>query len=85
MNRKATEYCSFCGEHKDDVPLIITSQLNPQSACCSTCALTIVDQTFRWASGIFRTARAEVDRQESAKQRIVTGDSVDAAIKKAGD
>lgn len=80
---KQTEYCSFCGEHKEDVPLIVTSELNPQSACCCTCALTIVDQTFRWAGGIFRTAMAERERQQKAQQ-VIVGDSVNAAIKKAG-
>jgi hypothetical protein len=48
--------CSFCGEHKQVVPLIVTSNIKPDSACCSTCALAIVQQTQVWAYGVFREA-----------------------------
>jgi hypothetical protein len=83
--RKAnqTQHCSFCGEHKNDVPLIVTSSINPQSACCSSCALTIVHQTQSWAYGVFRSVIEEKERQFKAEQEIV-GDTTDAAIKLAG-
>lgn len=77
--KAATEHCSFCGHHKNDVPLIVTSQLNTQAACCSTCALTIVHQTQSWAYGVFNTVvteKAKLDRNELR-------DKTDDAIAKA--
>lgn len=83
-SRKATtQHCSFCGAHKNDVPLIVTSQLNTQAACCSTCALTIVHQTQSWAYGIFQRVVEEQARHQQAQVKIVTGDGVDAAIRKS--
>jgi len=83
--RKATtEHCSFCGEHRNAVPLIVTSQLSPDSACCSDCALTIVHQTQKWAYGVFNQVLHEKQRQEDATKKIITGDGVNEAIKKAG-
>lgn len=83
--RKAnqTQHCSFCGEHKNDVPLIVTSSINPQAACCSSCALTIVHQTQSWAYGVFRSVIEEKERQ----MKIMTpdgGDTTDEAIERAG-
>jgi hypothetical protein len=38
--------CSFCGQDKDDVPLLVTST-QTKAACCSWCALGITEQTYR--------------------------------------
>ena len=62
-----TQHCSFCGEHKNKVPLIVTSTIKPQSACCSTCALAIVQQTQVWAYGIFQQA---MQMQQAFDQRL---------------
>ena len=75
-----TQHCSFCGAHKNDVPLIVTSTINPASACCSTCGLAIVQQTQQWAYGIFQQA---LQMQKKAPKLVVTGGSKDKAIKKA--
>lgn len=81
--RKApTQHCSFCGEHKDDVPLIVTSQLNSQSACCSTCALTIVHQTQTWAYGIFSTVVKDQERRKKLMEGGADGDAAADAIAK---
>jgi hypothetical protein len=81
--RKAkTEHCSFCGEHKDDVPLIVTSQLNTQAACCSTCALTIVHQTHTWAYGIFNTVIKDQERRKALMEGGDNGDAAAEAIAK---
>lgn len=83
--RKApTQHCSFCGHHKDDVPLIVTSQLNTQAACCSTCALTIVHQTQSWAYGVFRTVMQDQERRKAALNGAQPGDMTNDAIAKAG-
>lgn len=83
--RKATQQkneCSFCGTHKMDVPLIVTSSLE-KAACCSDCALGIVQQTQRWAYGIFATAIAEKERAKAAEKKIiVAGDTTNGAINK---
>lgn len=81
-NAKQTQHCSFCGEHKNNVPLIVTSTLNPASACCSTCGLAIVEQTQQWAYGIFRQA---LQIQKKAPKLVVTGGNKDRAIKQATD
>jgi hypothetical protein len=73
--------CSFCGDHKDDVPLMITNA-EGNAACCSTCALAIIDQTYKWAGGIYRSLRAETERRKAAEKKIITGGSVDDAINK---
>lgn len=78
--KAATDSCSFCGEHKMEVPLIVTSQLNTDCACCSDCALTIVHQTHKWAYGIFDMTVANKKKQMQSDQ-IITGGSVDDAIK----
>jgi len=70
-----TDSCSFCGEHKTKVPLIVTSQLNSQAACCSTCALTIVHQTHSWAYGVFETV---VSQHEGGQQ--IQKDTTDEVI-----
>lgn len=81
--RKApTQHCSFCGEHKDDVPLIVTSQLNSQAACCSTCALTIVHQTHSWAYGIFNTVIKDQERRKILMEGGADGDAAADAIAK---
>jgi hypothetical protein len=36
--------CSFCGQHKDDVPLMVSSAKNVN--ICAWCALAVVEQTF---------------------------------------
>lgn len=78
---KTRETCSFCGDHKDDVPLMITAQVEDAS-CCSNCALAIIQQTYAWAGRIFNSVKQEGERQKQATSRIITGDSVDAAIQK---
>jgi len=80
--KAATTHCSFCGEHKDDVPLIVTSQINTQAACCSNCALTIVHQTQSWAYGIFNTVIKEQERQQAMMNKDKR-DAADVAIAKA--
>jgi hypothetical protein len=82
-NASQTQHCSFCGEHKNSVPLIITSNIKPQSACCSTCALAIVQQTQVWAYGVFQEA---MKIQKKAPHLVVTNKQiVSDAIKKASD
>lgn len=80
---RTLDNCSFCGDHKDDVPLMITNAAKT-AAICSTCALSVIDQTYQWAGGIYRTLIAENERQKKAEKKIVTGGSVDDAIKRAG-
>jgi hypothetical protein len=75
-----TQHCSFCGEHKNNVPLIVTSSINPKSACCSTCALAIIQQTHVWAYGIFQEA---LKIQKPAPKIALVRETTDAAIRKA--
>ena len=88
-SKSQTQHCSFCGEHKNSVPLIITSHLKPQSACCSTCALAIVQQTQTWAYGIFKEAIKvtklapklvrRLEEREAAQRAADAADAADAA------
>lgn len=81
-----TQYCSFCGQHKNDVPLIVTSQIKPESACCSSCAMAMVDQTQQWAYGIFKAMMEEQLRQRAMQDKpsnLIVKDAVGAAIEKA--
>lgn len=64
---------------------MITSNTNPSATCCATCALVIVEQTHRWAYGIFNDVIAaglgvKLQEFQKAKQE----DGADAAIRKAG-
>lgn len=52
------------------------------AAICSVCALSVVDQTFQWAGGIYRTMVAEQERRAQSDKKIVTGDKVNDAINK---
>lgn len=80
-SRNQTDKCTFCGEHKMAVPLIVTSTINPQCACCSTCALAIVQQTQVWAYGIFQQA---LEMQRSAPKIVTTGGENEAISKANG-
>jgi transcription elongation factor Elf1 len=79
---RTLDNCSFCGDHKDEVPLMI-SNTEVTAAICSTCALSVVDQTYQWAGKIFKSMKADMVRQKAAEKRIITGDKVDDAIRKA--
>ena len=84
-SKSQTQHCSFCGEHKNSVPLIITSHLKPQSACCSTCALAIVQQTQTWAYGIFKEAIKVTKLAPKLVVPVSNQKMVDDAIKKASN
>ncbi len=82
---KITQHCSFCGHHKNDVPLIITSNIKPQAACCCTCALAIVEQTWLWADGIFKETLKIQKRIPAIITPFTQKDAVDAVLKKASN
>ena len=65
--KNQTKHCSFCGAHKDTVPLMVTSSLHPTHAICSTCGLGVVEQVQRWAYGVFQTA---LDNEIKSKSRL---------------
>lgn len=82
-SRKANKVvrCSFCNEHKDTVPLLITS-ISTDSAICSWCALGVVNQTFQHVSKLEHMLR---QMMEPPKVEVVhtPPDALDSAIGKA--
>jgi formylmethanofuran dehydrogenase subunit B len=79
--------CSFCGTHKDDVPLMVSSNVT-QSNCCSWCALGMVEQTFKSALTLEKRLRKMMaDQKAELEPKIVVDgkmpDKVDVAVEKA--
>lgn len=75
--------CSFCGTHKDEVPLMVTSNVS-RANICSWCALGVVEQTFKYALSIEGQLR---ELMKPPKIEVVSADNkpdkVDAAIGRA--
>lgn len=82
---KQTQHCSFCGHHKNDVPLIITSDIKPQAACCCICALAIVEQSYIWADGIFKEALRIQKKAPKLITPFTQKDAVISVLKKASN
>ena len=83
VNAKKSVKCSFCGDHKDDVPLLVTSMEQPVSIC-SWCALGVVNQTFQHMTKIEGMIRELMAPPKI--QPVPAGtqpDKLDAAIGKA--
>ena len=78
---KKNPNCSFCGVHKDDVPLMIVSNVT-NATVCSVCALAVIQQTFHRMMGMERLIR-QAQTPTPPSKVIVTGESKkDAAIEK---
>jgi len=76
--RKAkTEHCSFCGTHKDGVPLLIVSTVT-NAAVCSTCALAVIEQTFARMNGMEQMIRQAMNPTKPEMPKLE--DKTDAAI-----
>jgi hypothetical protein len=76
--RKAIEHCSFCGSHQSEVAFCIKNPVG-DAACCTTCALAIVEQAFQHMHVIERGIRK---MQQDPSKIIVPGDTTDDAIRK---
>jgi len=72
--------CGFCGNHKDDVPLMVTSQLDSYNnpAICANCAMAIVQQTFIRFGILDKQIRQQM-RKPPVPELIVPGAANDAA------
>ena len=84
---KTREYnCSFCGHHKDDVPLMIASNTT-QSCICSWCALGVIEQTFKHGLQMEKKIREHyMPKPEPSPQIEIASkmpDKVDIAVAKA--
>lgn len=51
--------CSFCGQAKEQVPLMIASSVT-KACVCSWCALGVIEQTFKHAMGMENVIRKMV-------------------------
>lgn len=75
--------CSFCGTHKDDVPLMVASNVT-DATVCSICALAVIQQTFAHMMRLEKIIRQAQKPTNPQKRIIDTGeDKKDAAIAKA--
>jgi hypothetical protein len=82
-DKPAVAHCSFCGEHKDVVPLIVTS-IQTNACICSWCALGVVEQSFKAMikmEGIIRAAYGKP--QIEVVPAGQNPDKLDVAISKA--
>lgn len=75
-NVSKTHHCSFCGTHKDGVPLLVSSTLK-EAAVCAVCALAVIEQTF---GAMFRMEALIRQAQAPGPKLVVAGDSVAQAI-----
>ena len=75
------QHCSFCGTHKDGVPLLIASAVT-KAAVCSTCALAVIEQTFALMNKMEAVIR-QAQNPVNPMKIIVPEDKTDAAIGKA--
>lgn len=74
--------CSFCGTHKDDVPLMIISTIT-DARMCSWCALAQIQQTFGHMMNMEQMIR-QAQNPTLPPRVILSGNKeVDAAIRKA--
>lgn len=85
-HRKAAvqEYCSFCGDHKEEVPLLISSPMM-EAAICTTCSLTMVHQNVSWASGVFKSVQADHERRKKGAPKLILPDAAQEAISKVSN
>ena len=83
--------CSFCGHHKDDVPLLVTSNVD-NAGVCTWCAIGVIEQTMKHAMGMekeLRKIHALMQPKAPATPKIeIVGagtkpDKLDVAIGKA--
>jgi len=87
---KTPPTCSFCGQPKEAVPLLVVSNVT-QSAVCTYCAMGVIEQTLRHAMGMEKLLRELVPppkpEPDIPKIEIVPSgtkpDKVDVAIGKA--
>lgn len=63
--RNAELLCSFCGTHRDAVPLLIQSSMT-KCTICATCALGVVEQTFAYAMRMEEGIRKAMHRKPLA-------------------
>jgi hypothetical protein len=75
-------HCSFCGEHKDDVPLIIQSNTTTANVCCN-CALRVVEQAFVWMGRVDKRTRQLMAKRPNPQKIVMPEDRKDVAIGKA--
>jgi hypothetical protein len=73
--------CGFCGTHKDEAPLVITSQIPPNPAICCICALGVVQQTFLRFGELDKQIRKQMTPPPRPTLAVV--DTASAAIEKA--
>lgn len=73
--REKDDRCSFCGSHKDDVPLLVRSNTTG-AAICSNCAITVVNQTFSFAMQISEKNRELIGERHALASKLdaVLGD-----------
>jgi len=76
--------CSFCGQNKEDVPLLVISNVT-KAGVCSWCALGVVEQTFK--HGLEMEEKLRAMYKPKPKIEIVPAghkpDKVDLAVAKA--
>ncbi len=73
--------CSFCGSHKDDVPLMIASN-NTDARICANCALGVIEQTFGHMLNMEALIRKAITPAPPPRTIITGGKETDAAIRK---
>ncbi len=75
--------CSFCGHHKNDVPLLVTCK---EAAVCTYCAMGVFEQTMVHAMKMEKKLRILMTPPPPKIEIVPAGnkvDKVDVAIGKA--
>lgn len=73
--------CSFCGRDKDDVPLLVRSNVT-QACVCSVCALAVIEQTYSTMMGMKKLID-QATRPQQPPQKP-EGDATENAIERSG-